>query len=255
MGKQENAQAFRGRVEKYSYFKDRRRGHQVRTQKGVEGARIKQDPRYARTRENAREFGNAVRAMKMIRHPLLPLLKAVADGEANNRLSSLCAKILKTDSVNDRGMRSVAFGDLSMLVNFNFNKVKELNTSLDPNLYSPSINRITGEASISVESFVPKDSLDYPPPANHFRLVAMGLEIDFDGGAHLGVPASTGSIEIGSEPTEPIILETPLPPNSEFSLILVLGILFEDYVNGKSYPLNDTSFNTLAIVAVDSQIS
>lgn len=104
MRKQENARAFKGHVEKCAYFKDRCRGHQVRTKTGLYGAGTN------------RTTDIPVLRLRSQQKALLSLLL--------NPENRLCER---------QGMRGVPFGDLSMRVNFSFNKVKVFNTSLDPN--------------------------------------------------------------------------------------------------------------------------
>jgi hypothetical protein len=250
MGQQTSTNTIKGRVGTISYYKGRD-GYMARDKRGVDGKRIKNDPRYERTRENAAEFGRAVKASKEIRLALNTLLKNTSDSRAINRLSRLFFQILKTDPVSTRGMRTVPLGDVTLMDGFQFNGIKELKTSLDPRFYTPSINRETGEASIIFTPFIPKLDLDSHRAASHFRIVSAAVAVDFENASHSKIISSTASLPIDLNPTAAITLTHALPANSTLPLILVFGFVFEDVVNEIGYPLNDASYNPLGIVAVD----
>lgn len=251
MGQQTSTNTIKGRVGTISYYKGRD-GYMARDKRGIDGKRIKNDPRYERTRENASEFGRAAKAMRELRLALNTLLKNTSDSRAMNRLARLFSQILKTDPVSARGMRTVTQGDITLLTGFQFNSGKDLKTSLDPRFYTTNINRETGEASVTLTSFTPRLDLDSPQAANHFRFVSAAVAADFDNAMHTKIISNSGALPIDLNPTAEITLTNALPANSTLPLILVFGVLFEDVVNGISYPLNDSSYNSLAIVAVEA---
>lgn len=76
--------------------------------------------------------------------------------------------------------------------------------------------------------------------------------LDFDGGV-----TETGATVSAFFPlddytplTIPVLVTTTSAANAQ-PLVMVLGIVFTQLVNGKEYPINDKSFNALRIVAVD----
>lgn len=247
MARQKSANPLSGKIGGITYFKGKD-GWMARDGQGIDGKRIKTDERYERTRENASEFGRAAKGMKEIRLALNTILKKTSDSRAMTRLSKLLFQILKTDPVNARGEREVALGDISLLNNFQFNIAKDLKTALDPRFYTSTMNRETGEATITIQSFNPRIDLSFPDAANHFRFVMAAVEVDFENLQHNKFISSSNSVPLNTNATEALTLTTTLAANSTRSLILVFGIRFEDVVNGVAYPLNDSSYNTLAII-------
>lgn len=252
LGRQKSVNPLAGRVGTFSYFKSRT-GFMARDKQGIEGDRVRTGENYERTRENAAEFARAAKGGKQIRLALNTITKKMADGGLTNRLSRLLFQILKTDPVSARGMRLISLGDLSLLNDFQFNTRKELKTAFDPRFYTPEINRETGVASITVQPFTPMLDMSYHEAASHFRFVIAGIEVDFDNLVHNKFITSSDPLPIDMALTAPINLSAQLTADSPHPLILVFGIRFEDLVNGISYPLNDTEYNTLAVVAVSQE--
>jgi hypothetical protein len=250
MGRQKSVNTLAGRVGTFSYYKSRD-GMMARDKQGLEGKRIMTDENYERVREHLAEFGRAVKAAKELRLALSDSMKRTADRKVANRLSKLFNQIVKSDPVSVRGGRLASLGDLGSLHDFEFNVNQEMKMLLKPEFYTPTIDRATGQASITVQPFIPKMNLAHPQAANHFKFLVCAVEIDFDNLVHTRIIANSASLPIDMNPTPALDLVAQLPAQSTQCLILAFGILFEDLVNGIAYPLNDTSRNALAIKAVD----
>lgn len=253
MGRQKSANPLTGKIGGITYYKSKD-GFMARDGQGIEGKRIKTEERYERTRENAAEFGRASKGMSEIRLALNTILKKTSDPKAMIRLSRLLFQILKTDPVGARGERTVSLGDISMLNDFQFNIGKNLKTALDPRFYTSTMNRETGESTITIQSFNPRIDLSFPDAANHFRFILAAVEVDFDNLQHSKFITSSNSIPLATNATEPLTLTTTLPAGGNHSLLLVFGIRFEDVVNGVAYTLNDAQYNTLAIIATGQAV-
>ena len=74
MGQQDGVIKLKGRVGELATFKGRF-GYQARTKTGMNGSRIKNDPRFQRTRENAAEFARGGVASRVLRTAFRTLLK------------------------------------------------------------------------------------------------------------------------------------------------------------------------------------
>src|SRR5690606_21869104 len=120
MAQQESTIKLKGRVGDLTFYKNDK-GYQVRQAKGVDPARVKKDSAFIRSRENAGEFGRAVRAAKLLRHALRPLLLHRTDSTLVNRLNSRMVRILKSDGLHGRGDRVVRPENTGMLRYFDFN--------------------------------------------------------------------------------------------------------------------------------------
>ena len=93
----------------------------VKQKRAVSGNRIKNDPRFVRTRENMNEFGHAGQTGKALRDGFRLLLDRASDSRVTSRLVARLMDVLKTDSTNVRGERKVFNGNLSLLRGFEFN--------------------------------------------------------------------------------------------------------------------------------------
>src|SRR5688572_5197535 len=85
----------------------------VRKNGSASGKKIKRDARYVRFRENAKEFGQSVKAAGELFYGLRPLLHRCADNQVRPRLNAFFCRITKSDNASARGERRAALGLLS----------------------------------------------------------------------------------------------------------------------------------------------
>src|SRR5690606_17178451 len=90
-------------------------GHLAREKGGVDKKRIETDPAFQRTRENGAEFGRAGDGGKLIRKAIRLLLQNAKDKRVTSRLTQSLMKVIKTDTTNERGLRTIPDGDMSLL--------------------------------------------------------------------------------------------------------------------------------------------
>ncbi|GAA0557803.1 hypothetical protein [Chitinophaga japonensis] len=212
--------------------------------------RILTDPSYARTRENMEEFSQAGKAGKLLRDSLRALLKYAQDARMSGRLSGALSRVIKSDTVNDRGKRTVTGGDLQLLQGFEFNKDAALSaTFLAP--HTASIDRATGVCQVDIAAFVPVVMIAPPLSATHFQLVAAASELDLAARTYVSDYTQTAELVYGADEQAAINLSLGLPANSAHPLFLVLGIKFYQEVNGKFYQLYADQYNASALVKID----
>ena len=121
MARQESFIKLKGRVGDLSFYKSGGE-YFARTKGGVDGERIRTDPRFERTRENGREFQRAVKAGKLLRDAFSERIFLTADRGMSGRLTSALSKVVKSDQESIRGERNVMNGELGILNGFEFNK-------------------------------------------------------------------------------------------------------------------------------------
>ncbi|HEU4552217.1 MAG TPA: hypothetical protein VFS25_05265 [Chitinophaga sp.] len=212
--------------------------------------RIATDPAYERTRENMAEFERAGKAGKLLTDSMRILANHARDSRLTSRMSKAMSKVIKTDSVNARGMRTVQDGDLLQLQGFEFNIEAGL-TSVFFAPYTVTIDRAAGALKIDIPEFEPKTMINAPANTTHFSITSAASEVNFAGNAHTGAHAITPQLVYGDQTEAAVSLSNAVPANSTQPLFLALGIRFYQQVNGKYYPLNSGKFNALAIVRVD----
>lgn len=248
MAKQNSYLKIKGTLGGLSFYKSRA-GHLVREKGGIDGKRIATDPAFARTRENLSEFGRAAQGAQLLRAAFKSTLKLSKDKQLVPRMSRLVMQVVKGDTVSLRGERNMATGNIALLEKFEFNG----NTPLEKTFsaaYTATIDRATGVLQVSLPAFVPDEEVSFPAGATHFSLIASGAEVDFYSNGFVVDEAAAANLPLGPLPTAPIDLSVTVTAGSTHPLFLAFGIVFTQEVNGLYYPLKDTSFNAMALVAV-----
>ena len=159
-------------------------------------------------------------------------------------------KAIKADKVNPRGMRNVVDGELGFLQGFEFNTDASLKDTLSV-VFTTSIDRASGIATVEVPSLVPTETIKAPEGATHYRLVCGASAIDFDTEVYI--------TDIKQSPYQPwtaamapaLNLTANVPAASTHPLFLVVGIQFFQEVNGTYYTLKSGEHNALSLVKVD----
>jgi hypothetical protein len=249
MAKQFGLVKLLGNVGDVTFYRSRD-GYLVKQKTSLTADRIASDPKFERTRENMAEFGNAGKAGKTLRQSINLPLQYCKDGRLVARLCKTMMQVVKSDTVNARGQRKVSAGDISILEHFEFNVNAAVNTIFNVP-YTTAIDRATGALSVTVPAFAPATTILAPAGATHFKLLSAGAAIDFDGEKFVSANTSSIVLPLNQVFTAAITLANTVTAGSNLPLFLVLGIQFFQEVNGNQYPLNDTSFNALSIVAID----
>lgn len=250
MAQQESPIKLTGKVGDLTFYKSKT-GYHARIATGVDSARVRKDPSFQRTRENASEFGRAVRAAKRLRNMLRPLLPTYVDGGMTNRLHSRMSRLLKADSLNNRGERRIQFDNLQMLRHFNFNSTAPLlETVIVPHQLVVDQSRM----QLVFPPFFPSQGIVAPKAASHFQLEAVSAWVDFDDPeADFPTPTVDQSevLDLKGKATS-LSLELPLSdrPSDHAVLFVLLGVCFFQYTYRQPYPMPNTSFNALAVVDI-----
>ena len=120
MAKQTGIIKLKGTIGGISFYKTSD-GHLAREKGGVDKSRIQNDPAFQRTRENGSEFGRAGKGGKILRTAIRLLLQNAKDKRVVSRLTKTLVAVTKTDTTNERGLRTLQDGDLGLLLGFEFN--------------------------------------------------------------------------------------------------------------------------------------
>ena len=211
--------------------------------------RFKSDPKFARVRENASEFSRAAQGAKLLRSSISGLVKDVKDKNLSSRMFQKMMAVIKTDLASPRGGGNLIDGDLTILRNFRFNPSADLNKVFYP-LVVPHIDRLNGQMTVIVPSFVPTLDLKLPGGATHFQFVSAGIEIDFEQGT-FKTDIQKGVEELyQGQATSALTLTLTCTPTTTHPLFLVFGIKYFDSSGSVMSPMLSASTNVLEIVAV-----
>lgn len=248
MAKQKGIFKVQGSIGDASFSKGQD-GYRVREKSGISAETFSKSEAFSRTRENAAEFGRAGKAGKLLRQSIRILLKNAKDSRVTSRLTREMMKVVKSDPVNDRGMRTAAAGDAEILKGFEFNIDAVLNTVFFAS-YAVEMDRVSGKNVIAIEPFTPTKALVAPEGSTHFTIVSAVVEADFNAEVTVQVEAASETLPINNELVPAITLSTEVTANSIQPIFVILGIQYAQIVNGKTYPLKTSRYNALSIVEV-----
>ena len=252
MARQKGIIKLKGTIGDITFYKTQD-GHLAREKGGIDASRIASDPAFQRTRENGSEFGRAGKAGKLLRTALRPLLINSADGRMVSRLTQAMVKVIQADLVSDRGLRNVIDGEAELLFGFEFNIRGKLGTSL----YVPfvaTIDRVAGEISVDIASFIPSNMIAAPSGTTHFKIISGGAEVDFEAETYVVATSETAILPWDATPTAVINQVNAVTAASTKPLFLALGVEFYQQINGTMYPLKNGAFNPLSVAKVDSGV-
>jgi GGDEF domain-containing protein len=250
MAKQTGIIKLKGTIGGISFYKTGD-GHLAREKGGVDKNRIQNDPAFQRTRENGSEFGRAGKGGKVLRNAIRVLLQNAKDKRVVSRLTKDLLAIVKTDTTNDRGLRTIQDGNLSLLERFEFNLNGKLGATLFA-VFTNSFDRVTGDATLNIAAFSPTLRIAAPTGTTHFKVVMGATELDFANETSTFENDETAILPYTAADTLPIALTSTITANSILPVVQVLGIEFYQEVNGQMYALKNGAYNALAVITIDT---
>ena len=252
MAKQSGLIKFSGTIGDLTFYQTKH-GHFVRKKKKeVPKEVFDTAPQYARQRENAAEFGHAIKAAGFFRTVLNEALVHCTDKSQWTRLGNIMQDMTRSDPSSDRGDRNIMNGDAGLLRGFEFNG----NASL-PMIFKEELSivtdRVTGRLSVNIPSFVPRERIMAPAGATHIKFHSTSAQVNFETKWHDTKTVESVAIPVDDhEYTAAVCLRHGCTPNSRDPLFLLLGIQFYQEVNGKLYPFMNNAFNAVRVVHADS---
>lgn len=252
MAKQTGILPIEGTIGNLTFFKSKD-GYLVRSRGGISAEKIATDPAFQRTRENNAEFARAGKAAKLLCTAFRSTITNAKDSRMTSRITTMMLKVVQADETNERGQRNVIDGEAALLEGFDFNN----NAKLSATFYAPytaALDRVTGNAGITIPAFAPLGLIPAPAGTTHFQLFIGAASIDFERETYVITTALSGNLVYDNTATTAITLTGALPAGSTHPLFLALGIEFMQQVNGKMYPLNNGAFNACSLVKVDTPV-
>lgn len=249
MARQKGIIKLKGTIGGITFYKTSLDGHLAREKGGIEKSRIMSDPAFQRTRENGAEFGRAGRAGKILRTALRAVLINSADSRMASRLTKMMVTVIQADLVNERGLRNVIDGEAELLAGFEFNIRGKLGTSLFAP-YTAAIDRVSGEITIDIPSFIPANMIVAPSGTTHYKIISAGAEIDFENEVFTVADSATAILPWDATASVAVAHTNQVTAASTKPLFAALGIEFYQEVNAQMYSLKNGAFNPLALVQV-----
>jgi hypothetical protein len=242
--------SFKGTIGDHTFYRTKN-GTFIRQKTSLTKDKIMNGPEFIRVRENMAEFGASLIAGKFLRKQLLPFIGRCRNGEMPKRINGLLLRAIKLDKVNPKGKRNVLDGELSLLQDFEFNNTTSLPVVLHTDI-TASFERSTGEASVSIASFVPESALVYMPRATHARISMAAAAVNFTTQQAQKQFFDSDYLPISKQPTGALTLSVSLPANLTDPVLLLLKLQYFEEVNGDMLERCDASCNTCTILKVDT---
>jgi len=245
MAKQTGVITLEGRVGRLSFYKTKD-GYLAREKGGVSKSRIQNDPRFARTRENIREFGDNAKSAKLIRDALRPVISQIGDKRLNLRITQSLMQVLKADEINVRGDRKVKDGNWDLLKDMELNAGSSLGSTL---YFELQLSNSPTSFSIQLPAFVPRDLIAIPNGASHFKITATGIGVDFDLGSRT-IQSVQSPVHSVLDPFVSQSLSVDKTQLSGSHFAFLVSVEFIQIVNGVEYAINNGAHNAAKILAV-----
>lgn len=246
MAKQTGVITLEGKVGRLSFYKTKD-GYLAREKGGVSKNRIMNDARFARTRENLKEFADNASSAKLFRDALRPVIAKIGDSRLSLRITQVMMKVLKSDLLNNRGERMVRTGDWTLMKDLELNATSSLGSTLFMDItYTDS----PASWDVGIGAFAPQDFVAVPKGATHLRITATGVGLDFETGGR-SVQAVSSDLLPVIDPAAAISLSVPKASLSGTHRAFVLSVEFVQMVNSNEYSINNGAHNAAKITGVE----
>ncbi len=250
MAKQSGVLRLLGTIGNITFLKTQD-GFLAKEKTSLNGEQISKGKNFQRTRENNAEFSNAGKAGKLLRQAAHNLMTVAKDSKVTSRVVKVMIQALKLDTVDPRGERTVANGDVSVFAGFEFNINSTLTSVLLPQ-YTGTIDRDGGTMTANIPAFTPLNDIVAPEGTTHFIIVSAGIEIDFANSVSVTGLSNSGILPYDNSGLKPLTLTDTVTPKSTNKLFLLLGVQFYQQVNGVNYSLRNGAFNPLSVISVSN---
>ncbi|NDP28010.1 MAG: hypothetical protein GZ087_11375 [Flavobacterium sp.] len=216
--------------------------HIIKEKTGFTTEGLKDDPKYAKSRENASEFGVLTQSCKAIRMALNEGLPKSNNLEVCNGLTTIMRKVMCCDTVAERGNRCLkngfeSAGGKSLFVGYDFNPSGLFRTTFKGNYhFDISKRKLVFEPFKTQEAFVFPEGVD----CVGFRLGA--LRFDFGTSASFLQLTDMEFYGFDSRSTKKLRLCIKDFPDGEGVIFFLLEVAFfiENEGTFVSIPQNDT---------------
>lgn len=226
-----------GRMDDYSFYRNRLHGYLVRRTGGVTSTQYHSDDRYAAARDASTEFAAVSKTGKLIRNALAEFIAPIKDGPMVNRLNKELVALKQLDNKHDRGKRTPE----TMLADPEANKwfrIFQFNDQVK--LYDLLEHYPTGNTVYRVPALRPEA---FPESARYAGLTLVKTIIDFEKGIFETISSemvlTVGAGASQKESQEGTAFEMKTIPLSEGIEITCLQVLFFREENGMRVQLKE----------------
>lgn len=214
----------------------------VKKKTGFTKKGMAKDPKYAKSRENASEFGAVTRLCKAIRMALQEVLPKSNNLEVTNGLHTIMRKVMCCDTIAQRGNRCLkngfaSHGGKSLFTGYDFNP-----SGLLRNAFKGNYRFNVPKRQLVFEPFTTSEAFVFPEGADAVGLRLGALRFDFGTSASFMKLTDLFLYGLDSRITESLQLSVEDFPDGEGVVFFLLEVAFfvEDAGTFISIPKNDT---------------
>ncbi|WP_148707176.1 hypothetical protein [Chitinophaga skermanii] len=165
------------------------------------------------------------------------------------RLSSQLLAALQQDVSHVRGERTVENGNLQGLKGFEFNKQTRFHRVCRAS-HQVQLNREKGTVDVTFDKFDPRYELTVPKHTTHFKMMLTVHAINFDTHQTDSYSTLTSTIPLHTQLQDGLALHLDFKPNDPRHLIVSLGIIFVEILDGREYEIKAGIHNAMCITRV-----
>lgn len=238
----------------------------VKTKSAINRDRILKESNFKRTRENMSEFGGSAKVGKALRHGFAAIMPVMSDRRVVGRLTGLMKRI----NANGSGVRGKREFDIlnnkELLEGFEFNKQQPFETIFYAPFAQPVLDANRSISTWIIPDFNTDDYVHSPEGATHFKLVlasAVLSNFTYSNGLKEYQPTNPDENEtnglafspeipltgvVGSDTTLTTDLGFTAPLPNTVAVIVAIGIIFYQDINGTFYELASDNAMTIQLV-------
>lgn len=245
MPRQHSPLKLSGTLDDLSFYHNRKYGWLLRRTHRHDPERVRREPGFARTRQNAAEFGRVASLAGWLRRQIGPELLDLCDSELTNRLIRTLYRVMREDPLSAKGERDVIQGlgqasGRELLTGLELHATYPLHGNerlhLDPDSLAIGM---TGRPGIRPA----------PAAATHYRLSALWVRLAPEDPDLASVRADSPEIPLDTLP-EPFTLAPEALPPGEGPVLVFLFLRYVTRQNEHLYALREGAGGCVVGVAV-----
>jgi hypothetical protein len=246
MAKQVGIIKLTGKLGEDSYYYTKDNGYLVRKITSVDAKRIREDPAFARVRENNTDFGRGAFGVKLLRAAFIPMFAGVADMHMTSRLTQAMMGVIQSDLVSAPGMRRLELGDVELLRGFEFNNATSLGRVLKAS-YTTEVNHRENTCAVTI---TPSAGMlvRRREGATHFRFLIGVAKVDFKTGAHTVEHIRSAEMSVRKHMDAPLVFNSQISHAGDGHVFVTLGVEYLQRVGGEFFVLPGKKYTALTLV-------
>ncbi len=241
MAKQKGINPIIGTIDQFTYYQTAESGLLVRKKSSLDKNRLLTDPAFEPTMKESSEFGRGSTAANLVRSTMKIGGYELSDTRIYSRLTGVLRRAIATDTMHEKGKRTLVGADLSRLVGFDWNKHRQFDKLYKGELPKFSINAKSGLMEIDLPGINGPEHFDAVSSATHVQFVLEGAAFDFQLNEGTAVSDNTKWLYLKRKhPSQTMHATVAIKPGMR--AVLGIGIRYGQEVNDKVYPLKDKQY-------------